>query len=305
MEIKCPLTGSTNIKLERAIKTSFMISQWKESDIDVAKFFDNMDEIYLYKCLDTGYKFYYPFNLSGDAQFYKDLQKFPWYYMDWKWEYDKALELVKTGDNVLEIGCGKGDFIEKLQKNNIACAGLEFSEEAIRMSREKRLIVSGETIQEHAINNKKKYDFICSFQVMEHIAQIGEAIQSSIDALKPNGLLLISVPNNNSFIKYDKFNRLNMPPHHAGRWDEKSLRNLEKNFGIKLLKIYFEPLQSYHYRYYYDTMFGNKIDKIFGSLGKYINIILGRISLYLMVHTNLPKKIKGHTIIAVYEKLNQ
>ncbi|OIO51890.1 MAG: hypothetical protein AUJ11_01265 [Parcubacteria group bacterium CG1_02_44_65] len=87
-----------------------------------------------------------------------------------------------------------------------------------------------------------------------------------------------------------------------GLWDEKSLKNLEKFFNIKLEKIYLEPLQTYHYRLYYGIIFAEKIRKVFGPLAKPINKILGRISLYLMVHTNLPQKIKGHTVIAVFLK---
>ena len=87
-----------------------------------------------------------------------------------------------------------------------------------------------------------------------------------------------------------------------GLWDKQSLKNLEKIFNIKLEKIYIEPLQTYHYRLYYGIIFANKIRKFFGPLSKPINKILGRISLYLMVHTNLPQKIKGHTVIAVFLK---
>jgi len=262
-----------------------------------------LSEIYLYKCLDTGYKFYYPFNLEGDNQFYKDLQKFSWYYMDWKWEYNEAYKLIKPKEKILEIGCGKGDFIKKLSQAGISSTGLEFNEEAIKKCRDNGLIVSKETIQGHAKNNQTVYSTVCSFQVMEHITEIGEAIKASLAGLKTGGKLIISVPNNDGFLKYDKLNLFNLPPHHMGQWDEYSLKNLEKNFNIKLNKIIFEPLQTYHYRFYYNTMLGNKINKIFGLLGKYINIMLGRISLYLLVHTNLPKKIKGHSIIAIYTKI--
>ena len=302
MTIKSPLTNSTNIKLERSIKTALIIEKWQKDGIDVSRFFVNLDEIKLYRCLDSGYRFFYPFNLEGDNQFYQDLQKFPWYYFDWKWEYNIALKQIKPGDKVLEIGCGDGSFLKKLSEKNIKVRGLEFNEEAIKKCRERGLNVTGETIQEHAQNHKNEYDVTCSFQVMEHIADIGNALTASLGVLKRGGKLIISVPNNDSFLGKDKFNLMNLPPHHMGLWDEKSLKNLEKFFNIKLEKIYLEPLQTYHYRLYYSIIFANKIRKFFGPLSKPINKILGRISLYLMVHTNLPQKIKGHTIMAVYVK---
>ena len=302
MSVKCPLNNSTNIKLERSIKTALIIDKWQKDGIDVSRFFVNLDEIKLYRCLEYDYKFYYPFNLEGDNQFYQDLQKFSWYYMDWKWEYEQALRQVLPGDKVLEIGCGQGDFIKKLKDNNIDAIGLEFNDQAIEKCRAKGLIVAKQTIEEHASGNQAVYDVVCSFQVMEHIADIGNALTASLGVLKRGGKLIISVPNNDSFLGKDKFNLMNLPPHHMGLWDEKSLKNLEKFFNIKLEKIYLEPLQTYHYRLYYGIIFAEKIRKVFGPLAKPINKILGRISLYLMVHTNLPQKIKGHTIMAVYKK---
>ena len=303
MAIKNPLTGSVNIEPERSIKTDTIIKSWAVDDIDVNRFFAGLDSIKLYRCLDTDYKFYYPFNLAGDNQFYKDLQKFSWYYMDWKWEYDKALAFIKPGDKILEIGCGQGDFIAKLKKNGATCVGLEFNDAALAMCEKKGLNVKNETIQKHAAGNREKYDIVCSFQVMEHIAEIGNAIRASLAVLKTGGKLIISVPNNLGFLRHDKFNRFNMPPHHMGRWDKTSLKNLEKIFDINLSEIIFEPLQTYHYRYYYNAVIGDKINKIFGPLSELINKVFGRISLYLLVHTDLPKKIKGHSLMAIYKKI--
>jgi len=302
MTIKSPLTNSTNIKLERSIKTALIIDKWQKDGIDVSRFFVNLDEIKLYRCLECDYKFYYPFNLEGDNQFYQELQKFSWYYMDWKWEYEEAQKLIKSGERVLEIGCGDGSFLKKLSEKNIKVRGLEFNEEAIKKCRERGLNVTGETIQEHAQNHKNEYDITCSFQVMEHIADIKNALTASLGVLKKGGKLIISVPNNDSFLGKDKYNLMNLPPHHQGLWNENSLKNLEKIYPLKLEKIYLEPLQTYHYRLYYGIIFADKIRKIFCPLAKPINKILGRISLYLMVHTNLPQKIKGHTIMAVYIK---
>src|SRR3989339_873082 len=220
-------------KTRKKIKTDFIINEWQKSNIDVSRFFKDIPEIYIYKCLDTGYKFFYPFNTAGDDQFYQDLQQFDWYYMKDKWEND----------------------------------------EAMRKSKEKGLNIYKETIQEHAKTHQKRYDIVCSFQVMEHIPEIGEAVRASIDTLKPGGKLIISVPNNNSIINQDPKGLLNRPPHHIGLWDKKSLSNLEKIFNIKLEKIKTEPLQRHHYKTYYNMIFGNKINDFFGDLAIKINIV--------------------------------
>ena len=135
MTIKCPLSNSDNIELEQTIKTDLLINEWKKSDIDVSRFFYKLTEISLYKCLDTNFEFFYPLNLEGDNQFYKDLQKFSWYYMDWKWEHDMAAERIKPSDLVLEIGCGKGGFLERIRQKGVSCVGLEMNRDAMETAR--------------------------------------------------------------------------------------------------------------------------------------------------------------------------
>jgi 2-polyprenyl-3-methyl-5-hydroxy-6-metoxy-1,4-benzoquinol methylase len=301
MRTKSPLTNNQNIKRIKNIPVKTIINNWKTSNINVERFFNNLKKINIYECLDTGYKFYYPLNLEGDDQFYQDLQQFDWYYFDWKWEYDQALEQIGEEKKILEIGCGPGDFLIKLKKRNCDCTGLEFNQKALEKSRGKGLTVIKETIQEHSKNNQGKYDVVISFQVMEHIARIDEAIRASLDCLKPDGQLIISVPNNDSFIKKDKDPLLNMPPHHMGLWNKRSLVNLEKYFDLKLKNIYREPLQKYHYKNYYNLFLGEKINKLFGRLSGKVNVIPRKLFFYLLNH-GLAKKITGHTIMAIYNK---
>lgn len=45
-------------------------------NIDVSDFFNSIKKVSIYKCLDTGYRFYYPFNISGDNIFYQKLKNF-------------------------------------------------------------------------------------------------------------------------------------------------------------------------------------------------------------------------------------
>src|ERR1700733_7007093 len=93
----------------KTIPVDVIINSYKkEVGLDVATYFNGLTEISLYKCKQTGYRFYYPLNLAGDDKLYEYLQKFDWYYPTWKWEYIVADTLVSPGQKVLDIGCGYG-----------------------------------------------------------------------------------------------------------------------------------------------------------------------------------------------------
>ena len=47
-----------------------------------------------------------PPTLRGQSTFYEALQRYPWYYVPWKWEHEIAKSYLKDGDQVLEVGCG-------------------------------------------------------------------------------------------------------------------------------------------------------------------------------------------------------
>lgn len=300
MSIKSPLTYSDNTLLEKTIFTREIIQAYQENfKIDVSRYFNGLETIYIYKCLDTGFRFFYPFNIAGDGKFYEQFQQFDWYYMDWKWEHETALQYIRPSMKVLEVGCARGSFIEKLSKSNIDSVGLELNEDAVLMGQKKGIKIFNQTVQEHAIANTGKYDVVCSFQMMEHIVPIREVLQASITALKKGGKLIISVPNNGSFIKLS-VNYLNMPPHHMGLWNEEVFRNIAKIFNLKIGNVHFEPLQEYHKEYFINTMTGYYLKK-YRSVAFIANRIIPR--LIPKITALFMKKTRGHTMEGVFEKL--
>jgi SAM-dependent methyltransferase len=302
MEIKSPITNSNNVRLAEEFAVKTIVERYKKLfQLEVGKFFSQTEKVAVYECLDTGYKFFYPFGLGGDSDFYGYLNKFPWYYMPWKWELEKAMGYVAPGMEVLEIGCAKGDFLKKIIEAGASATGLELSQSAAEYGRKQGLVILEEKIEEHALKNKDKYDFVCLFQVFEHIDNVGEFFRAALEVLKPGGKILISVPNNDSFLGRDSQPSLNLPPHHLGWWNTRSLISLGNFFGAELLDLSFEPLQDYHLPYYYQVVFGDAFARRLGQiLGKIINKIIRPI--FCLLLRPFAKDIVGHTIMAVYGK---
>lgn len=294
-------TGSTTPV--KTIKTATLIKGYASSfNIDVTKYFAGADDIAVYRCNDTGYHFYHPFTTAGDSDFYRHFQQFSWYYLPWKWEHETCAGLIQTGYKVLEVGCGTGAFLKKISsQKNIQCHGLELNESCVLNS--PGLIIENSLIEAYSQQHANAFDLVCSFQVLEHIGEVHSFIKGQVACIKQGGKLVISVPNNDSIIMKSDEDLLNMPPHHMGLWNEQALRSLEKYFDIKLQQIYFEPLQPYHYEWY-TTLQLRKI------AGRAVAQKLVKLSKLLKLDTfinrrlqNKAAQIKGHTILAVYQKL--
>lgn len=300
---KNPFIEGSPIIYEGEVTKEFLIKGYKKQyNVEVESLLSPAERISIFRCKESGYRFYYPFEISGDSDFYKRLSEIDWYYMPWKWEHEICRNYIKENQRILEVGCGKGDFLKKIssQYGNIDCVGLELNENSLFS--DNKIEIFNTTIEDFSIVNENSFDIVCSFQVLEHIALVNSFLKANIRCLRDNGLLVISVPNNESFIKYDKSAILNMPPHHMGLWTEESLRKIGEHFNLELLEVLFEPLQPYHFDYYVSLV----LIKYFGKyLAKIILKFIKVFNLKKIIHRYLNRKslsIKGHSVCIVFKK---
>lgn len=300
MKILSPITKNENVTKIKTINVHTIISGYRNRfKYDVNYLFGNLNTIDLYKCLETGYQFFTPL-VEGDSRFYERLQQNKLYYLPWKWEHEQTMQYIQNNIQILEIGCAKGDFLENVLKDfDLKCAGIETNYQAASEARKKNLKIYEEIIQVHAEKHISQYDLVCSFQVLEHIADVKSFLDACIKCMKPNGKLLISVPNNDAVIS-EADSLLNKPPHHAGLWDEYSLRALASLFDIRLDCISKEPLQDYHKEFFKSTVYLNMVGRS-RIMRKLVRIIFKAVGFEKYLDF-VSKWVIGHTILAVYTK---
>ncbi len=214
-------------------------------------------------------------------------------YYSWRWEHQKALDEINKDDFVLDVGCGSGYFLEKLLNKTTNIKGLEYNDLAIKQCKEKNIPVVKSDIQHFSKENIETFDVVCAFQVLEHVYDIQSFIDSCVQVLKPNGKLIIGVPNNNPYLfKHDLYHTLNLPPHHIGLWNKKSLKRLPRFFSLKNDNLYIEPNN------HYDHWFNVQINYFFGKsvIGKIV-----RRATYKIVK-KFSSSIDGRNILAIYRK---
>lgn len=240
--MKCLLCDSQAIRIVESYKKQDLLKLWDFIDMRGEL---ELDEIKLYRCSDCGLNYFDP-KLAGKDNFYSQLGQLEWYYLhSGKTEYDYAQKYFYDGCNVLDIGAGRGVLFTKT-KNRLNYVGLELSTKAVELAQKANINVIQEDLIVHAKNNAGKYDVICLFQVLEHLTELEQFIESVYDCLKSKGLFVIAVPDNDGFISYSTNNTFNLPPHHTILWTEKSLNFLAQKFNFKVLEIEREPLQDVH-----------------------------------------------------------
>jgi 2-polyprenyl-3-methyl-5-hydroxy-6-metoxy-1,4-benzoquinol methylase len=234
-----PVTGKPSHVVDEFTISSIIKGYQKYIGVDVRDYFTGMDKLLQYQCADTGMRFFHPPTLAGDGMFYTSLEDRSGYYDNWKWDYETAWSFITAADSVLDIGCGRGAFLEKLKnEKNCTIHGLELNPSAFQELKKKNIPSGMQTIEEHALLHKNKYDVVCFFQVLEHIYSVRTFLEAAIECLKPGGLLIAAVPNNEPYLfGFNKYDWLNLPPHHMGWWNYASLDKLPAFFPITVEKI--------------------------------------------------------------------
>jgi 2-polyprenyl-3-methyl-5-hydroxy-6-metoxy-1,4-benzoquinol methylase len=293
--VVCPLCASPEANLVCDIPATKLVEGWQRRySINIKPELKDVATIQLYACIDCSLRYYIPPGLAGSASLYAALDRFDWYYMPRKWEHDVAIQDLQGRSKVLEVGCGVGDFVTRMRENGWDAEGIELNDVAVQTAQARGLPVRHIDLTELAVEKTRQYDAVCSFQVLEHVPNTGNFLQSCCALLKPGGCLIVGVPNSDSYLRY-QFNLLDMPPHHLTRWSPVVLERLPDYFPLRLVRLEREPLASYHIHDYVDT----SLNRFVGPLNR--QPVRNSVA-WLILHTGLQKRITGHTVYAAYER---
>ena len=174
------LVPTAGAELLSTFQTAKLIDDWKKRlGIDISSELKDIEQISLYRCEASHLDFFMPSSAVGSGELYLHLQQFDWFYMRDKWEFDQALRDLKGSQRILEVGSGPGFFMERLLKEctGSLIKGLELSAGAFQEALRKKLPVEQMDLQEFAAKGET-FDAVCSFQVLEHVAQPRQFLES-------------------------------------------------------------------------------------------------------------------------------
>lgn len=161
----------------------------------------------------------------------------------------KKFNLVGKGRSsgeLLDIGCGTGDFLSFVQQQNWKVKGLEPSDDARSMASEKGLETSAETELYNLPD--ATYDRITMWHVLEHVYNLNEDLKQIKRVLKDDGKFFVAVPNRSSYDaqKYGKFWAAYDLPIHLYHFTPADINKLMKAHGMEVEKILPMKFDSYY-----------------------------------------------------------
>jgi len=254
----CPICGSALGASGRKFSLEELLALWKPvvfSSATIEEHKRQSEYTQLYVCPVCNLGIYLP-QIIGTSNFYVDLLKYEnvYAYSKEKWEFGEAIKDASGCGSVIEIGCGPGNFLEKLKSVVENVYGTEYNEHALGLARSKGFSVFG-IGDRKAEQLKGKCDIAFSFHVLEHVPDTVNFIREMFSWVGIDGKVGISVPNMGGPVRYINPCVSNMPPHHATLWSLQTFEVLAEKCGYKVERFAYEPLLVQQHWYYSNYWF--------------------------------------------------
>lgn len=149
---------------------------------------------------------------------------------------DKFGEMLTGTETVLDVGCSTGHFLDMIKDKAGAVYGNELNSKEIAFCRESLgLDVSDEPLEKRF--GEETFDYITMIYVLEHIAAPVEFLEYLKRFLKPDGKIIIVVPNSSdalvNFYDIPEFREFYYCIEHLFYYNQETIRPLLEKAGLK------------------------------------------------------------------------
>jgi len=163
----------------------------------------------------------------------------------------------------LDIGCSTGFVVEAAKNIGWEAIGIDLNPSAINFGRDRGLDLRNNSLDEISFN-KKSFDIISLFDVLEHLPDPTDIINQALGYLKKGGILFIYVPN------WDSASRILLgedahfiwPTHHLNYYTPNTICDFLDRFGLEVEYLITEGLDMIDYIWHQQEIKNKNVDEI-------------------------------------------
>lgn len=204
----------------------------------------------LWRCRDCGLLFVYPLPdpkslYSAD---YFSAAKAGFGYVDYDYDKQPMVPVFKQylaylkklapgpGGRLLDLGAATGFFVNLAQADGWQAQGVEISDYAAKLGRQKDLDILTGTLTSLSLP-ESAYQAITMLDVLEHLTDPLPTLKEAYKILSPRGLLLINTPDAGSWLAklLGKGWHLLVPPEHLHYFNRNNLKKFLSDNGFKVV----------------------------------------------------------------------
>ena len=161
------------------------------------------------------------------------------YHIVRKYALNQKLKLINSfhleSKNLLDFGCGTGDFLQTAFKANWTVFGIEPNQNARDIANKK---TNNSVFEIEQLNkfSAHSFDVITLWHVFEHLPNLGYHISVFKKLLKPNGRLVIAVPNFKCYdaAYYKSYWAAYDVPRHFWHFSQDSIKNIFSKVDMEI-----------------------------------------------------------------------
>lgn len=208
----------------------------------------NQVDYTLQACSACGLKHWSP--LLADVSIYRDdgfdayreyhagARPFP------RWAEPLFEHIAPNLKTALDIGCGDGSVMQRLQANGVKSTGIDLDTRSVaiaqqRCGEENCHVMTLEEFSSHAVTKQQRFDLVTFFEVLEHQVDPRAFLAQVHVLLTPEGRVAGSVPNRDRFLSTldRRIDSGDLPPHHHLWFSERALRRLLEMSGYEAVTV--------------------------------------------------------------------
>ena len=176
----------------------------------------------------------------------------------------KLVQQESKGKDLLDIGAGTGHFMNACKLAGINALGLEPDADARGFSEKNFGLDMKSTDELHSLPENSR-DVITMWHVLEHVYNLNTDFEKIRNILKPDGKLIIAVPNMSSYDAkhYKEFWAAYDLPIHLYHFQPKDINALAEKFNMKVEKVLPMKFDSFYVSMLSEKYKGGNILKAF------------------------------------------